>query len=256
MTHAFSHLGEHIKPLTQAHGYAIEPGDPDPRGWTVHADDGQPIGRVSDLLVDTEAMKVRYFVVTPHDGATGAGDYLLPAPDARLVGEQVFVSDARLLQRIPAGDRSETRQAESSGERQGSSRHDASATVTRAEEELHVSTRDVVRGEARVRKHVETEHVSQPVTRTREELVIERRPVQEMVSAHEASITEDEVRIPLHEEQLVVEKRPVVREEIVIGKRTVEERDTVEADVRKERVDIEDAPASEDRSRTRSRDQV
>ncbi len=37
----------------------------------------------------------------------------------------------------------------------------------------------------------------------------------------------------------MVEKRPVVREDVVIRKRAVEDTENVEADVRKERVDVE-----------------
>ena len=108
------------------------------------------------------------------------------------------------------------------------------------------------RGEGRVSKHVETEHVSEPVTRRREELVVERRPVEAGARA-DASISDDEIRVPLMEEELVVEKRPVVKEELVVGKRIVEERDTVEADVRREEFDIDDKtqPGSRDRGARR-----
>ena len=114
------------------------------------------------------------------------------------------------------------------------------ATLTRSEEELNIGKREVSRGEARVSKHVETEHVSEPVTRRREEVVIERRPVEADARA-DATIGESgEIRVPLTEEEVVVEKRPVVKEELVIGKRVVEERDVVETDVRRERFDIDD----------------
>jgi uncharacterized protein (TIGR02271 family) len=46
--------------------------------------------------------------------------------------------------------------------------------------------------------------------------------------------------VPIVEEELVVERRPVVKEEIVIKKKAVRETRTVEADLRKERVDVEE----------------
>jgi uncharacterized protein (TIGR02271 family) len=46
--------------------------------------------------------------------------------------------------------------------------------------------------------------------------------------------------VPLTEEELVVEKRPVVKEELVIGKRVVEDRDTVETELRREEFDIDE----------------
>jgi len=43
--------------------FKIADGEPDIRGWDVRGTDGQKIGEVEDLLVDTAAMKVRYIEV-------------------------------------------------------------------------------------------------------------------------------------------------------------------------------------------------
>jgi uncharacterized protein (TIGR02271 family) len=59
--------------------------------------------------------------------------------------------------------------------------------------------------------------------------------------APEAEIGEDEVTIPVTEEEVVIEKRPVVKEEIRVRKDVVEEEEIVEEDVRKEEVDVDDA---------------
>ena len=48
-----------------------------------------------------------------------------------------------------------------------------------------------------------------------------------------------EIRVPLVHEEAVIEKRPVVREEIVIRRRMVRDDRPVEADLRRERLDIE-----------------
>jgi uncharacterized protein (TIGR02271 family) len=117
------------------------------------------------------------------------------------------------------------------------------ARVTRAEEELAIGKRRVQAGEVNVEKQVETEHVSQPVTVRREEVSVERRPVEEGRRASGTEFGEDEIRIPVTEEEIVVEKRPVVKEEIVIRKHAVQDTEQVEADVRKERVDVEDNTA-------------
>jgi uncharacterized protein (TIGR02271 family) len=108
------------------------------------------------------------------------------------------------------------------------------------EEEMRVGKRTVQAGEVGVRKTVETQHVEQPVTRRREEVEVERRPVQADQAGTPAELKEGEVRIPLMEEEVVVEKRPVAKEEVVIRKRAVEETGKVEADLKKERVDIDE----------------
>jgi uncharacterized protein (TIGR02271 family) len=46
--------------------------------------------------------------------------------------------------------------------------------------------------------------------------------------------------VPLTEEEAVVDKRAVVKEELVVGKRVVEDQKTVDADVRREEFDIDE----------------
>ncbi len=58
--------------------------------------------------------------------------------------------------------------------------------------------------------------------------------------------TEDEIRIPIVEEELVVQKRAVVREVLVIKKRVVTETREVEAELRKERIEVEGDVARRD----------
>ncbi|MDQ2889738.1 MAG: DUF2382 domain-containing protein [Gemmatimonadota bacterium] len=124
--------------------------------------------------------------------------------------------------------------------------------VTRSEEELEIAKRNVQAGEVDLHKRVETEHVTRPVTTRREEVTIERRPVRADQDRSATGTIGDgtEIRIPITEEELVVEKRAVVKEELVIRTRMVTEEKTVEGDIRKEKVDIDrshehDMPASD-----------
>jgi uncharacterized protein (TIGR02271 family) len=50
-----------------------------------------------------------------------------------------------------------------------------------------------------------------------------------------------EIRVPVLHEEAIVQTRPVVREEIVIRRRMVVDNTTVEADLRRERVDVDGA---------------
>lgn len=66
--------GGHLRRMSELTGYTVEKGDPDPRGWTVIEEAGRRVGRVADLLVDTDAMKVRQLLVDPGNmGEAGAG---------------------------------------------------------------------------------------------------------------------------------------------------------------------------------------
>ena len=112
--------------------------------------------------------------------------------------------------------------------------------VQRVEEELVAGTRERGAGEMRVRKRVRTEREQVRVPKRREEVSVERVPV-EGREAPEAEIGEDEVTIPVTEEEVVIEKRPVVKEEIRVRKDVVEDEEVVEEDLRKEEVDVDDA---------------
>jgi uncharacterized protein (TIGR02271 family) len=241
---ALKHLNleDHMQPISDLSNYKVEQGDVDPRGWTVISSDGNRMGTVEDLIVDTRAMKVRYLVVDfDRTSASGSGDetVLLSVDDVDLrhdrreVFARRFTGQQRNLDTDTGAYAYQRRGKMGTEHGTGDER-----TLTRSEEELHIGKREVSRGEARVGKHVETERVSEPVTRRREEVVVERRPV-EAGARGDARLSEDEVRIPLTEEELIVEKRPVVKEELVVGKRTVEERDTVETEVRREEFDID-----------------
>lgn len=60
--------------LTDLDDVKVSDGAPDVRGWEVKGADGEKVGRVADLLVDTGAMKVRYLEVElEKDVARAAG---------------------------------------------------------------------------------------------------------------------------------------------------------------------------------------
>ena len=110
--------------------------------------------------------------------------------------------------------------------------------VQRTEEELRVGTRERKAGAIRVRKRVRTDRERIEVPTRHEEISVERVPVEG--EASEAEIGEDEVVVPVTEEEVVVHKRPVLKEEVRIRKEVVEEREVVEEDVRREEVEVED----------------
>ncbi len=111
--------------------------------------------------------------------------------------------------------------------------------VQRTEEELRAGTRERQAGEVGVRKTVCTDRERIEVPTRHEEVTVDRVPVEG--EATEAEIGEDEVSIPLTEEEVVVEKRPVAKEEVRIRKEVVEDTEVVEEDVRREEVEIDDA---------------
>lgn len=107
-------------------------------------------------------------------------------------------------------------------------------------EELTAEKERVQTGEVRARKEVVTETQSVQVPVSREEVVIERRPVGSEAGPSETEIKEGkEVRIPVSEERVRVEKTTVPTEEVTLGKRKVEDVETVSDTVKKEELKIE-----------------
>jgi uncharacterized protein (TIGR02271 family) len=114
--------------------------------------------------------------------------------------------------------------------------------VQRTEEELAAGTREREAGQLKVRKRVRTDREHIEVPTRHEEVSVERVPVEG--EATEAEIGEDEVVVPVTEEEVVVGKRPVVKEEVRVRKDVVEDTETVEEDVRREEIEVEDETAT------------
>jgi uncharacterized protein (TIGR02271 family) len=116
--------------------------------------------------------------------------------------------------------------------------------VQRSEEELRAGVSEREAGRVNARKSVHTEREVVRVPKRREEVDIERVPVEgearETSGTTEADIGEDEVVVQVFEEEVVVTKRVVLKEEIRLRKRVVEDEEVVEVDLRKEEVEIDD----------------
>ncbi|RFU69017.1 YsnF/AvaK domain-containing protein [Peribacillus saganii] len=116
---------------------------------------------------------------------------------------------------------------------------DEEKTMKLREEQLKVNKQAVQTGEVQVNKEVVEEQKSVEVPVKHEEVYVERRPAQS-TAADAGTIDENEtIRVPVVEEQIQVTKKPVVTEEIVIGKRTVEETKHVSDTVKKEEAHVD-----------------
>ena len=127
--------------------------------------------------------------------------------------------------------------------------------MTRSEENLRVGTETVQTGQARLRKHVVTEHQQVTVPVTREEVTLEREPITE-ANRGEAydgpAISEEEHEVTLHAERPVVGVEAVAVERVKLGKETVTEQETVGGEVRKEQIEL-DGPGRTDADADRNR---
>ncbi|MFC0677798.1 DUF2382 domain-containing protein [Lysobacter korlensis] len=255
-----------LQRLDDLDDFKVADGDPDIRGWSVRTSDGRKIGEVDSLIVDTTAMQVRYLDIDLDRKALDLKEdrhVLVPIGGARLDDDKddvllTGITGAELLAMPPyrhgqpVALNHDTRDHDVDakkfyGNREGSGRVER---LTLSEEELRVGKRTRAAGEAHVHKTVETRHVSEKVPLKHEELVIETRPLQPGTPA-QGEITDGEVRIPLMAEEVVVDKQAVAREEVVIRKKVVEDEKTIEADLRRERLDVDRTGADTSRRDTR-----
>jgi len=238
------HTRESLSRLGNA-DYEVAPGEHDVRGWKVLLPDDERIGTVADLIIDSAAGKVRYLDVNVDRKAVGLDHdrhALIPignaqlAPDDKCVVLSGLTRPALLALPDYTGTDFDARYDAEYGSRL---QHDRiSKRLTRSAEELRVGKRVANAGEVRVSKHVETEHVKQDVPLRRDEVHIERRPVDHAVG-HTPEFRNDEIVVPIVEEEQVVEKRAVVKEELVISKEPVTKHETIDADLRHEEFDID-----------------
>lgn len=255
-----------LVPLRES-GFDVATGEPDPRGWDVFTADGRKVGEVKELIGDTTSRKVRYLDFDLDKRELGLSDkrhafvsvdnVRLDEADKRVNLQGVSANEviglpATINDIMPIG---EERFGATGQERTGAGWESREARLTRSEEELEINKREVETGNVELNRHVETEHVTRPVTRTHDEVEVERRRA-EGIPGDEAEFRDESIRVPVHEEELEVRKHPEVKEEVIVRTHPVEEQENVEADLRRERIDVEEHGKVKERDRLDEQDRL
>jgi uncharacterized protein (TIGR02271 family) len=113
-------------------------------------------------------------------------------------------------------------------------------TLQLREEELQARKETVETGQVALGKEVVEEQRTMQVPTTREEVYVERHAVERRPSDRPVGETaEQTIEVPVREEQVEVEKRPVVYEEVGVAKQQVTTTQPVSETVRREEARIE-----------------
>ncbi len=235
------------------------------RGTTVYSSDGEKIGSVEEIYVDDQTEQPEWIglgtgffgtkrVIVPVEGADITGDRVTvpytkdqvegtPDIDGDEISQQTEAqlyshygleyTEQRSDTGLPEGG-FDTGVGETTREPTGTV---GEGDVVRAEEEIQVGKHETEAGHARLRKWVETEPVEMDVELKRETARVTREPIDQPVSGTE--LGEDEVEVPLRQEEAVAEKQTVAKERIGLEKDVETQHQTVTDEVRKERVDVE-----------------
>ena len=200
-----------------------------------HVKDGPTFDDDQDITPEFESEVYSYYGLQQGDSTEERGAYAdYPSSDAGAVGPGMREGDTE------TGEfRGHSEGDEGVAQSGGSDLEDEDELrVQRTEEELAAGTREREAGALRVRKRVRTDRETIEVPTRHEEVTVERVPASG--EATEAEIGDEEVSVPVTEEEVVVEKRPVAKEEVRIRKDVVSDTETVEEDVRREEVEVED----------------
>jgi uncharacterized protein (TIGR02271 family) len=229
------------------------------RGQELRGSDGEKLGTIDEIYLDTDTQQPEWAVVTT--GLFGTKQSFVPIGDAGTSGDgmtvpydKATVSDAPSID--PDGQLSEAEERQLY-EHYGRSYDAGAGTVgrdvsgpttddamTRSEEELRVGTTERETGRVRLRKVVVKDEVTQTVPVKREEIRVEREPITDAnvdAAMDGPEISEEEHEVVLHEEEPVVEKRTVPKERVRLDKDTYTEERQVSDTVRREEIEVDDS---------------
>jgi uncharacterized protein (TIGR02271 family) len=231
------------------------------RGQELRGNDGEKIGTIEEIYLDTETQQPEWAVVTT--GLFGTKQSFVPIGDASPSADGVTVPyDKATVKDAPSidpdgqlSDREEQELYEHYGRSYGGGGrsdtvgHDVSGpttddAMTRSEEELRVGKAEREAGRVRLRKVVVEDEVTQTVPVRREEIRVEREPITDANVGDAMAgpeISEEEHEVTLYEEEPVAEKRTVPKERVRLDKDTHIEERQVSDTVRREQIEVDDS---------------
>jgi uncharacterized protein (TIGR02271 family) len=113
------------------------------------------------------------------------------------------------------------------------------STLQLREEELVAHKQQVETGQVQIRTDVVTEERTLEVPVTHEEVTIQRTAVDHRPADRAIDDRGESIQVPVREERVELEKRPVVYEEVALGTREVQDTQHVSGTVRREEAHIE-----------------
>lgn len=202
--------------------------------WRRNGWDG-PTSSASSLQYDTPASS----------GQASASSYQTGGLDQSRTTSAEFVPDQGQSVGFQPGselggsDRMESAGSSFSGQRQ-TLQSGQEERIPIVEERLAVGKREVERGGARVRSYVVERPVHEQVSLREEHVSIERRPVDQPLSAADDAFRDRELEVRETAEEAVVAKEARVVEEVVIRKDQEQRTETIDDTVRHTEVDVDD----------------
>ncbi|MFL5262780.1 MAG: YsnF/AvaK domain-containing protein [Anaeromyxobacteraceae bacterium] len=217
-------------------------------GMIVYSSDGEKLGKVLQCEAETFIIEKGFFfpkdyIARYQDISDVRGDEIhLSSAKSAYTGDRDLREGSTLGAASSTGESYGTGRAAMGTERERTTAHTGGedVRVPLAEEELDVTKRDRQTGEVRLNKEVVTEHKRIDVPVMKERVTVEHvEATDRNARPGDASFEQKSVAVPVHEEEVEIRKRPVVKEEVRVRKERQVEQRAAEADLRKERIDVE-----------------
>ncbi len=266
--------------LSRLPSWELDHREEDVRGWPLQDESGKTLGRVADLIVDTDTRYVAQVVLSDgrrfpaHDVYIGDAAVALRRqrpidkpwadPALRVPHKAESTGEAQdtvgtPIPSVPVERKVEERsdEAERTGRLSDQRARMSEMVPTRnliaqegdlvipvVNEELEVVTSTVEAGGVRIESHFEQIPAEKTVRLREERVTVERYPVERDVTSEEAEarLRDAEVELRAKAEVPVVQKRAHVVEEIVITRTTTEREETVHDTIRKTEVEVTAIP--------------
>ena len=212
--------------------------DQDIRGWPVKDETGRELGRVDDMIVDTETRHVE--TVTLSSGA----EIPVSALDIR---EHEVQLDKDYAARF-AGTGGLLSHATGRGPVTG---REGNLRIPIVEEHVEIGKRRVESTGATIHTSVEEKPVEKEVTLREEHVSVDRRPANRLAQDKDIEALErgGKTEVRAVREEPVIRKESRVVEEVVIGKEVREQKSTIHEKERKSKVDVDVQGTKPDPSR-------
>jgi uncharacterized protein (TIGR02271 family) len=225
------------------------------RGHDLISQDGDTLGTIEEIYLDTETNQPEWALVTT--GVFGTKQSFVPISGARLERAGLTVpfdkSTVKDAPKVHPDGRilSESEEQElyrhygiAYGGGSGTSGPTTDHAMTRSEEELRVGTTEREAGRVRLKRYVVEDEVTQTVPVRREEVRVEREPITRgdvEDGTDGPAISEEEHEVVLHEEEPVVEKQAVPKERVRLDKEAQTDEREVSDTLKKEQIEVDDA---------------
>jgi uncharacterized protein (TIGR02271 family) len=236
--------GSMQRTMTELRKWKLDHQRDDIRGWSLRDPEGQLLGTVDELVVDTDAKHVTQVVLgngqrfLARDVLIGDHELRLTGVSRKLAAEREAEIERQRLAKTKAA--TPATMAKAAAAKEDSRSAEAALVVPVIEERIRVGKREVDAGGVHVQSKIVTEPIDEQVRLREEHVTLERRRVDQPLTPADvdARLKEGVVELRAMSEQPLIEKRARVVEEVLLKKDSSEHVEHIRDSIRHTEVEV------------------